>query len=111
LAGNAYAALTGGRIDTVAYALAGYSVLLVLVQVRLLPLYRALPFAPTFWGFTFSYATVATYAMRWVAVEHLAEAPLIGYAVLGAITLFIGGIALQSLVALHKGQFLPAQPG
>jgi tellurite resistance protein len=111
LAGNAYAALTGGRIDTVAYGLAGYTVLLALAQVRLLPLYRALPFAPTFWGFTFSYATVATYAMRWVQVEHLGGATLLGYAVLGAITLFIGGIALQSLVALQKGRFLPAQPG
>jgi tellurite resistance protein len=108
LAGNAYAALTGGRLDMVAYGLAGYTLLLVLVEVRLFPLYRALPFAPTLWGFTFPYATVASYAMRWVRVEHLGGAPLIGYTVLGAITLFIGGIALQSLVSLREGRFLPA---
>ena len=44
-------------------------------------------------------------------VEHPGGATLIGSAVLGAITLCIGGIALQSLVALQKGRFLPAQLG
>jgi tellurite resistance protein len=111
VAGNAYAALTGGRIDAVAYMLAGYTVLMVLVQVRLLPLYRALPFAPSFWGFTFSFAAVAIDAMRWVQVEQPYGAALLGYAVLAATTLFIGGIALRSLVALGRGQVLPLPAG
>ncbi len=33
---------------------------------------------------------------------------MLGYVVLAAITLFIGGIALRSLVALWQGKFLPA---
>jgi tellurite resistance protein len=111
VAGNAYAALTGGRIDAVAYMLAGYTMLMVLVQVRLLPLYRALPFAPSFWGFTFSFASVAIDAMRWVQVEQPDGAALLEYAVLAATTLFIGDIALRSLVALNLGHVLPLPAG
>ena len=107
VAGNAYAALTGGRIDAFAYALAGYTVLMVLVQVRLVPLYRALPFAPSFWGFTFSSAAVAVNALRWIHVEQPGGARLLAYAVLALITLFIGGIALRSIWALKEGSFLP----
>jgi len=40
--------------------LVGYAVLMVLVQVRLAPLYWKTPFAPSFWAFTFSYAAVAS---------------------------------------------------
>ena len=107
VAGNAYAALTGGRIDAVAYVLAGYTVLMVLVQLRLLPLYRALPFAPSFWSFTFPYAAVAVDAMSWIQVERPAGQRLLGCAVLGALTVLIGGIALRSLLALQQGRFLP----
>jgi tellurite resistance protein len=111
VAANAYAVLTGGRLDAVAYMLAGYTVLMVLVQVRLLPLYRALSFAPSFWAFTFSYAAVAITAMRWIHVEHPAGATLMEFTVLGIITLFIGGIAVRSLVALQQDRFLPVLAG
>jgi tellurite resistance protein len=111
VAANAYAVLTGGRVDTVAYALAGYTVLMVLVQLRLLPVYRALPFAPSFWAFTFAYAAVAITALRWIHVEHPAGTTFLGYTVLGVITLFIGGIAVRSLVALQQGRFLPVPAG
>jgi tellurite resistance protein len=107
VAANAYAVLTGGRLDAVAYMLAGYTLLMVLVQVRLLPLYRALSFAPSFWAFTFSYAAVASTTLRWIHVEHPVGATLMEYTVLGVITLFIGGITMRSLVALQQGRFLP----
>ena len=110
VAGNAYFALTGGRIDPLAYGLAGFAVLMVLVQLRLLPLYLRLPFAPTFWSFTFSYAAAAADALRWIALEHPAGATAMSYTVLAAITALIGGIALRSLVALQRGTFLPPGP-
>src|SRR5260221_1604907 len=56
IAGNAYFVLTGGRIDLLAYALAGYTVLMALVQLRLVPLYLKLKFSPGFLAFAFSYA-------------------------------------------------------
>ncbi len=108
IAGNAYFVLTGGRIDLLAYVLAGSTVLMALVQLRLAPLYFKLTFSPGFWSFTFSYAATAAYALRWIHLGQFAGATILGYVVLAAITLFIGGIALRSLVALWQGKFLPA---
>ena len=108
IAGNAYFVLTGGRIDLLAYALAGYTVLMALVQLRLVPLYLKLKFSPGFWAFAFSYAATAAYALRWIHLQQFAGAAILGYVVLAAITLFIGAIALRSLVALWQGKFLPA---
>ena len=105
MAGNAYAALTGGRIDAVAYVLAGYTVLMVLVQLRLLPLYRALPFAPSFWSFTFPYAAVAVDAMSWIQVERPAGERLLGCAVLGALTVLIGGIGFFAWDSYNAGSY------
>src|SRR5260221_1418615 len=108
IAGNAYFVLTGGRIDLLAYVLAGSTVLMALVQLRLAPLYFKLTFSPGFWSFTFSYAATAAYALCWIHLGQFAGATILGYVVLAAITLFIGGIALRSLVALWQGKFLPA---
>jgi tellurite resistance protein len=111
IAGNAYFVLTGGRIDPVAYVLAGYTVLMTLVQVRLLTLYLTLKFSVGLWAFTFSYAATASYALRWMHLEHFAGATLLGYVVLAAISVFIGGILLRSLVALWQDTLLPAPAG
>jgi tellurite resistance protein len=108
IAGNAYFVLTGGRIDPLAYVLAGYVVLMALVQLRLLPLYLKLKFSPGLWAFAFSYAAAAAYALRWIHLAQFAGVPMLAYVVLAAITLFIGAIALRSLVALWQGKFLPA---
>lgn len=108
VAGNAYFTLTGGRIDILAYVLAGYAVLMVLVQLRLAPLYWKTPFAPSFWAFTFSYAAVASDAMRWLEFEHTTGGLFLGSVLLAAITLLIGSIAFRSLIALRQGTFLPA---
>ena len=108
VAGNTYFFLTGGRFDLFAYILACCAVLIALVQLRLAPLYLKLKFSPGFWAFTFSYAATAAYALRWIHQKQFAGADMLGYVVLAAITLFIGAIALRSLVALWQGKFLPA---
>jgi len=108
VAGNAYFTLTSGRMDSVAYVLAGYAVLMVLVQVRLVPLYVKTLFAPSFWALTFAYAAVASDAMRWITVEHPSGAIVLGSVLLAAITFLIAGMALRSLIALRQGTFLPA---
>src|SRR5258708_2944622 len=108
MAGNAHFVLTGGTMDLLASVLAGSTVLMTLVQVRLLTLYLKLTFSPGWWAFTFSYAATASYALRWIHLQQFAGAALLGYVVLAAITVFIGGIVLRSLVALWQGKFLPA---
>jgi hypothetical protein len=90
-----------------AYVLVGYTVVMVLVQIRLLPVYLKLPFAPTFWSLAFFYAAVAAYALRWIQSQDPVGATPMDLAVLDATTLLIGAIALRSLAALRQGNFLP----
>ncbi|GER91951.1 hypothetical protein KDW_61130 [Dictyobacter vulcani] len=61
-----------------AYILAGYTVLMALVQLRLLTLYLKLRFSPGLWAFTFAYAATASYMLRWIHLQHFAGATLLG---------------------------------
>jgi tellurite resistance protein len=105
--GNTYFFLTGGRVDLFAYILAGCAVLVALVQVRLAPVYLKLAFTPGFWGFTFSYAAAAGFALRWIGVVRPPAALFLGLAVLPGTTLLISGIAVRTLDAAGQGKLLP----
>jgi tellurite resistance protein len=107
VAGVAYFALTGGRTDWPAQALAGYAVLMVLVQVRLLPTFRALRFGPGFWSFSFSWAAAATDALDWVALRRPAGTTAYAAVILAVITAFIGYIAVRTVLLIARGQLLP----
>ena len=43
---------------------------MIIAQLRLLPVFLRLRFAPSFWGFTFSWAAVASAGMFWLGVTH-----------------------------------------
>lgn len=107
LAGNAYLALTGGSFDTVTWALAGFTIVMAAVQLRLIPLYRTAPFGPGTWSFTFAYAAAAAFALRWISHEHPPGAAAWTWAVLALITALIAVIAARTVLALALGQFLP----
>jgi tellurite resistance protein len=107
VASLAWLALNGGRVDAVAAGLAGYGVLMVLVQLRLLPPYLRLRFGIGTWAFTFSWAAVASTLLIWLDVERPGGHTGLSYAVLAAISLFIGGVAVRTVVALARGQLLP----
>ena len=107
VAGGAYFALHGLRADTVSYALAGYAVLMVLVQLRLLPLYLRLRFAPGFWAFTFSWCAVAILALRWIELEHPAGQRLLAWLVCSAATVLVGGIAMRTVLEAARGELVP----
>jgi tellurite resistance protein len=108
LAGSAYFLLHPGPPDQLALALAGYAALMIVAQVRLLPLYRALNFTPGFWSFTFPCAAMVTFALRWLALEQPVGARVYGWILLGAITVLIGAIAARTIVAGVRGQLLPS---
>jgi tellurite resistance protein len=110
VAGIAYMAITGGATNTLSYALAGYGVLMVLVQIRLIPYYARLRFSPGFWAFTFSYAATATDALEWIHLRHPAGAIVYATVIVAVITVFIAAIAVRSVVAIHRGQFFPVPP-
>lgn len=107
VASLAWFALTGGRFDTVAAVLAGYGILMVLAQLRLLPGFVRLPFMPSTWAFTFSWAAVVSVMLRWNEHSHPSGYPVYTYLLLAAITLLIGGIAVRTLIALLRGRLLP----
>lgn len=64
VAGAAHFQLHGEVPDPVAYSLAGYAALMLLVQLRLLPIYAKLRFSAGFWSFTFSWCTAAALGIR-----------------------------------------------
>jgi tellurite resistance protein len=107
LAGVAWFALASRGTNIVAYALGGYLVLMALVQVRLIPVYLKLRFAPGFWAFTFSYAIAVTCALEWIIRTNPPGATAYAIAAITAISVFIGAIAARTVVAVARGQFLP----
>jgi len=107
VASLAYFALRGDHVDTVAAFLGGYGLLMVLAQLRLLPAYVRLPFMPSTWAFTFSWAAVATVAIHWLNDTAPGGYRIYEYLVLAAISALVGGIAIRTLVAIGRRQLLP----
>ncbi|MEN0084456.1 MAG: transporter [Leifsonia sp.] len=103
VAGLAWIALTGRADGPVVDGLVGLTVLSVLVQAALLPLYRRTPFSLGAWSFTFPFAAVAT---LFVAVS--ADVPVLSVVVavagVAAITLLVGTVAYRSLRLLARSR-------
>jgi tellurite resistance protein len=107
LAGGAYFALHGSAPGTVAYGFAGYAVLMVLVQVRLLPSYARLRFSPGFWSFTFPWCAVAGLALRWLGIERPPGQAVYAALAAGGVSLLVAGVAARSVLAIWRGDFAP----
>jgi tellurite resistance protein len=110
VASLAYLTIDGDRIDFFSAALAGYGLLMVLAQLRLLPLYLRLPFMPSFWSFAFSWAAVASTALHWIGNGEPSGRRVWTYLVLAAVTALVGGIGARTALAVMRGQYLPAAP-
>ena len=109
VASLAWFELHGGEIDSVTAFLAGYGILMVVAQARLLPAYRRLPFMPSTWAFTFSWAAVAAVTLIWLQDGHAAGYRFWQYLVLAAISLLIGAIAFRTIIAVARRQLLPRE--
>jgi tellurite resistance protein len=107
VASLAYFALDGDRVDNVAAFLGGYGLLMALAQLRLLPAYARLPFMPSTWAFTFSWAAVATAATYWLNDIRPGGYRVGEYLVLAAISALIGAIAIRTLLAVARRQLMP----
>jgi tellurite resistance protein len=95
------------HIDAMITFLAGYGVLMVLAQLRLLPVYRRLTFTPGTWSFAFSWSAVASAAMHWLHDTRPAGYRAEQYLLLAAISILIIGIAGRTVLALYRHQLLP----
>jgi tellurite resistance protein len=107
IGGVAYFGIAGNRIDFIAAALGGYAVLMLVVQVRFVPLYARQKFTFGFWAFTFTSAAAAIDALLWLAASRPAGTTAYAAVVLGLVTLLIGAIAVRSVIAIARRQFFP----
>ncbi len=105
--GSAYFELHGPAPDALAYGLAGYAVLMVLVQIRLLPLCWRLTFSPGFWSFTFPWCAVIALALRWLQTERPAGQTVYSALAAGAVSVLVAAIAVRSVGAIVRGDFVP----
>jgi tellurite resistance protein len=109
-AGSSWFAIDGGKVDTPVAIVAGYSVLMLLVQFRLIPLYRRATFGPGFWAFLFPFAAAGTFGIHWLAAEHVRSGAALGYAVVGILTAGFALLAARTVSGLIHGTFLPRVP-
>jgi tellurite resistance protein len=110
VASLAWFEMHGARIDNVAALLAGYGVLMVTAQLRLAPAYRRLPFMPSTWAFTFSWAAVASVSLVWLQATHVTGYRVGQYVVLTVVTVLVATIAARTVVAIYRRQLLPQSP-
>ena len=108
IAGLAWFQLNHGGVDVVALALAGYAALLVLVQVRLIPLYRGIPFGPAWWAFSFPYAAAVGYAIRWISVAHAGNSSAWTWVLLTVVSAAAAILVFRTGAAMARGQFFAA---
>ncbi len=107
VAGAAWFEINGGRVDGLALGLAGYALLMAMVQIRLVTVFRTAPFGPGWWAFSFSYAAVFTDALRWLSAEDVAHGADWSCLLLAVVTGAIAALAVRTVRAVHHGRFLP----
>jgi tellurite resistance protein len=107
VAGAAWFALDGGRPDPVALAIAGYAGLMVLIQLRLAPLYRTVPFGLGWWAFSFSYCAVVVDGLRWLAAERAPHLTVWSAVLLAVASGAVLALVVRSITAATRGTFLP----
>jgi len=110
VASLAWFAIHGPRIDMVIAFLGGYGALMVIAQLRLLPVYLRLTFMPSMWSFTFSWAAVAAAAIVWLQSAAPVGYRIWQYVIIAAVTALVGGIAIRTVIAISRHQLLPRPP-
>ena len=80
---------------------------MVLVQFRLIPLYRQAPFGPGFWAFAFPSAATVTYGIHWLAAEHVHGGTALAYTLAGVLTAGFALLTALTVTRLIQGTFLP----
>ena len=110
VAGLAWFAINGRQVDPIALGLAGYAFLMAMVQIRLIPFYRTVPFGPGWWAYSFPFAAATAYAIEWFAAENAAAGSGWTWVLLAVVT--IGAVVFvgRTIAALIGDRFLPRLP-
>jgi tellurite resistance protein len=110
VAGDSWFAINGGKVDTAEYVLAGLALLMLLVQLRLIPLYTRATFGPGFWAFLFPFAAAVTYGVHWLAAEHVRSGTALAYTLVSVLTTGFALLAARTVTGLIHGTFFPRVP-
>jgi tellurite resistance protein len=110
VASFAYFAIYGDRIDLFVAMIGGYGLLMALAQLRLVPMYLKLTFAPSFWAFAFAWSAAVFASMFWLHAGQPSGWRAYCYLLLGAISVLVAAIAARTAVALWRGELLPVTP-
>jgi tellurite resistance protein len=97
-------------VDTTFAVISGFAVLMVLAQLRLIPLYRTAPFGPAYWAFSFPVAAAVTCGLHWLGAERVPGASGLGYALVGLLSAGLLLLAARTIVALDTGTFFLRVP-
>ena len=100
VASAAWLRISGGQPNHLFEGLSAMTAFLVLIQIMLLPRYRALPFSLGFWSFTFPVASVAALGITWLHQLQPFAWQAITVAVLAAVTALVLAIATKSILLL-----------
>jgi tellurite resistance protein len=106
----AYANVGTGGTDLLSHALLGYALLQSLLLIRLTSWFRAQPFVPSYWAFSFGAAALAGSSARLAAHGDSAAIAALAPVVFIAANLLIGVLALGTIGLWRQGKLLPASP-
>ncbi|MDQ1581957.1 MAG: tellurite resistance protein [Microbacteriaceae bacterium] len=111
VAGTAWFTINGFTVDPISYALAGMTVLLLLMQAGLVRRYRVLTFNLGFWSFTFPFAAVGSYGVEWLSAVAVPGWQFWAWLLVAGVTVLIGSIAALSIagVAVKSQTVQPAR--
>ena len=102
IAGTDYFELHGAVLGPFEYGLAGYTAFILMIWFRLLPkLWRA-GFTAGFWSLTFSWSTIALFAIRWLHIDHPAGQTVYAALAVGGVSTLVGAITVRSLLAIAR---------
>jgi tellurite resistance protein len=111
VAGSAWFTINGFAVDPIQYALAGLTVLLLLMQAGLVKRYRELSFKLGFWSFTFPFAAVGSYGVEWLSAVAVPGWQVWAWLLVAGVTVLIGSIAARSIagVLVRRQSVRPAR--
>jgi tellurite resistance protein len=110
VAGVAYHGIHGGPIDGFAALFGGYAILMVVLQLRLAPLYVGLAFTAGFWSFTFPTAAFGLDGIVWLKSTRPAGFMVYTALLVALVSVVIGAVAVRSTTAISRHQFFPQAP-
>jgi tellurite resistance protein len=110
VASFAYFAIYGDHIDLFVAMIGGYGLLMALAQLRLVPMYLKLTFAPSFWAFAFAWSAVVFASMFWLHAGQPNGWRAYSYVLLAAISALVAAISARTVVAVWRRDLLSVTP-